>query len=549
MKQLTSVLIVCAALANFVSGFPGQEKTRELGVDEVRAMARGFGEEYSDAELKGLVSNLRGNLASYARLRKLPLDNEVQPALHFLPLGKQLVGEKPERLSLADLELPVACERPAELEGLAYLGILEWQALIQARKVSCVELTEMYLARLARLDEQLECVINFTDERALDQARRLDAELAAGKCRGPLHGLPWVAKDLLAVAGTPTTWGAKPFEHQMIDRDATVVERLDAAGAVLIAKVSLGALAMGDRWFGGTTRNPWNPKQGSSGSSAGPASATAAGCAVFSIGSETLGSIISPSARCGNSSLRPSFGRVPRGGAMTLSWSMDKLGPLCRSAEDAALVMDAIHGHGAGDPSSVSAPFDARAPTDVRGWRVGFLAQAFEENEAAQSVLVELEALGVELVPVELPEYPLASMGFVLSAEAGAAFDEFSRGLHDDELVSQEAWSWPTTFRAARLISAVDYLRANRLRSQNIRDFNQAIEGLTALVHPSFADNMLINTNLTGHPTFIAPAGFREDGTPRSISFTGQLYGDTRLMALARAWQASTAYHQKHPKL
>ena len=527
-----------------------QESAQAFELQDLEGMARVLQESYSEKELKQMVAGLKRNLSSHARLRALPLANAVQPALHFLPSGLQHSPAEVVRLGPGAGPQGATSARPEDLEELAYASLPELQAQLRSGQVSCLELTEMYLARLARLDEQLECVINFTEERAIAQARLLDKELAAGLARGPLHGIPWVAKDLLAVRGTPTTWGAKPFEHQMLDEDATVVERLDAAGAILIAKVSLGALAMGDVWFGGTTKNPWNLSQGSSGSSAGPSSATAAGCAGFSIGSETLGSIVSPSARCGNSSLRPSFGRVPRGGAMTLSWSMDKLGPICRSAEDAALVFDAIHGAHPDDPSSVSLAFDALLPAeDVSGWQVGYLKRGFERSPESQSVLEELEALGVELIPIELPSYPLGSMSFVLSAEAGAAFDEFSRSLRDEELVAQESWNWPTTFRAARLISAVDYLRANRLRSLNIQDFNQAIAGLDALVHPSFAGQMLLNTNLTGHPTFIAPAGFRPDGTPHSISFTGQLYGETRLMTLARAWQASTDYHLQHPDL
>ena len=353
--------------------------------------------------------------------------------------------------------------------------------------------------------------------------------------------------------GRRTTWGAKPYEEQVIDLDATVVERLDAAGAVLVAKLSLGALAMGDVWFGGRTRNPWNTEQGSSGSSAGSASATAAGCVAFAIGSETLGSIVSPSDRCGVSGLRPSYGRVSRRGAMALSWSMDKLGPLCRSAQDAALVYAAIAGRDERDGHSVRLPAPIAHGADVSGWRIGYLAQEFEDDERVGHVLDELSALGVELVPVELPDYPIWPMMVILQAEAAAAFDELTRSGRDDLLTRQDAGAWPTSFRASRLIPAVEYIRANRLRTLLSQDVQRALEEVDALVHPSFGGPALGITNLTGHPSIAMPCGFRAEdarrnpGTPYSITFTGQLYDEARLLALAQAWQATTDYHERHP--
>jgi Asp-tRNA(Asn)/Glu-tRNA(Gln) amidotransferase A subunit family amidase len=522
-----------------------------FGAMEVGVAADVLGLHFSEKELELMLPDVLDRLKEFEGLRAVPLANEVAPALYFLPqvdAARAPGAEKPGTF----LYSGPSPERPADLEELAFDPIGLLHELVEQRVVSCVELTQMYLARLKRLDEKLHCVVTLTEERALAQARALDAELAAGKNRGILHGIPWVAKDLLAVKGYPTTWGTTPYKEQRLDSDAAVVERLDAAGAVLLAKVSLGELAMGDVWFGGKTRNPWKPEQGSSGSSAGTASAVAAGCAAFGIGSETLGSIVSPSTVCGNSSLRPTFGRVSRYGAMTMSWSMDKLGPIGRSAEDVNQVFEFIHGFDPRDPTTVALPHDEQLAqlAEVRGWKVGVPKGAFEGNGAdCKSVLDELKTLGVELVDVELPKYPIDEMLIVLTAEAGAAFDDFSRSDKDDQMARQTRESWPNTFRQAALIPAVDYIRANRLRTQLDRDFEKTFADVRVLVHPSFAGSLLALTNLTGNPTFVAPCGFHKDGTPYSISFTGKLYGDADVLALAHAWQKATHYHEQHPKL
>jgi len=522
----------------------------KLSKEEIAVAARVLGESFRDDELELMLSDVRERLESFERLRAIPLDNSLEPALYFLPWRSQKVGTPVERATRKPPAVAGTPERPADLEELAYASIPRLSQLVHARVVSCEELAELFLARLVRLDEKLLCVVELTEERARTQARSLDRELAEGKSRGVLHGIPWVAKDLLAVRGTRTTWGAAPFEEQVIDVDATVARLLDEAGAVLIAKVSLGALAWGDVWFGGRTRNPWNPEQGSSGSSAGPASAVAAGCAPFGIGSETLGSIVSPSTRCGNTSLRPTFGRVSRFGAMTLCWSMDKLGPICRSATDAALILDAIHGADPRDPTTVWQPYASAPAESVEGWKVGYWKGAFEGNGAVYAhVLDELRGLGVELVEVELPDYPVSDMTLILGAEAATAFDEFSRGDRDDLLVRQSADAWPNVFRNARLIPAVDYLRANRLRTLLTRDYEGMLRDVTAIVHPSYADGILSATNLSGHPTVVAPCRFTDQGTPDSISFTGRLFGETELLQLVRQWQSVTEYHLRHPKL
>jgi Asp-tRNA(Asn)/Glu-tRNA(Gln) amidotransferase A subunit family amidase len=468
----------------------------------------------------------------------------------------------------------------------------------------------MYLDRLKRYDALLHFVITLTEDRAIAKAKEADRDLAAGKHRGPLHGLPWGGKDLLAVAGYPTTWGAGGFEDQKFDQDATVVKRLDAAGAVLVAKLSLGALAMDDRWFRAKTRNPWNPAQGSSGSSAGSSSATAAGCVAFSIGSETLGSISSPSTRCGCTGLRPTFGFVPRTGAMALSWSMDKLGPICRSVEDCAMVLHAIYGPDGGDRSVKPAEFNWDARLDWKKLRVGYLKADFDPPQEQQpdtaaakpeaemspeekkkqdeqkarrerfraraaydrrfndAAIAKLRQMGVDLIPVEIPKFPYGSITPLLEAEAAAAFDELTRTGRDKLLTGQRPEDWPNAFRTARFIPAVEYIQANRARMLAMEAVSKAFEGFDVIVAPTNSSQLVV-TNLTGHPALILPNGFRGDdappavkndqgeidgdyggpGTPVSLTFLGQLYGEAKMLAFARAYQQANEFHMRHPEL
>jgi Asp-tRNA(Asn)/Glu-tRNA(Gln) amidotransferase A subunit family amidase len=551
--SLAAALVVLVLQESSEAGAPGERDA--FTADDVRAAGRVLGESFTDAEIELMLEDLRETRAGLERLRADALPNDLAPALLFRPdlraSESAVAPVEPAPASYACPRPSSPPARPADLEELAFASLPALAQLVHGRAVSCEELARLFLTRLERYDPALHFLVTATEERALEQARALDAELALGRCRGRLHGIPWVAKDLLAVRGYPTTWGAEPFAFQGFGENATVVERLDRAGAVLVGKVALGALAWGDVWARGTTRNPWNPAQGSSGSSAGSASAVAAGCAPFALGSETLGSIVSPSDRCGCSSLRPSFGRVSRAGAMTLCWSLDKLGPIARSATDAGIVLAAIHGADPRDPTAVTRPFDPllSAAPDVHGWKVGYVPETEREDPQFQDTLDELTALGVELVPLELPRYPVGEMLIVLAAEAGTAFDDFSRGMQDDELRRQTRDAWPNVFRAARLVPATDYLRANRLRTELARDWDRLLADVVALVHPSFAGSVLAATNLTGHPTFVAPAGFREDGTPWSVSFTGRLFGETELLALARAWQAATDHEDRHPRV
>lgn len=581
----------------------------EEGAITARAVAeaeRLSGVEFTAEERELMLESLEEQLASYRRLREVALPNDVPPAIQFDPRlpGDRLrpagapaegavdgpVGRSGGVAAGAAGDAPVVREpveavpssgRPpvavpeeivADPDRLAFLTTAQLGQLLRSRRVTSAELTRLYLDRLRRYDPHLEAVVTLTEERALEQAARADRELDAGDWRGPLHGVPWGAKDLLAVAGYPTTWGATPFREQRIEMDATVVERLDAAGAVLVAKLTLGALAWGDVWFGGMTRNPWHLEQGSSGSSAGSAAATAAGLVGFGIGTETWGSIVSPATRVGVTGLRPTFGRVSRHGAMALSWTMDKIGPICRSVEDCALVFAAIHGPDGEDPTVVDAPFSWDPSRDPRRLRVGYVADLFEapievdeeagegarawaERQRAQrqldlASLDVLRGLGIDLVPMELPsEVPVGDLAFILSAEAAAAFDELTRSGQDDLLVRQIAQAWPNVFRAARTIPAVEYIQANRARTLLMRDMARALGDLDAYVVPSFGGDNLLLTNLTGHPAVVLPNGFHPDGTPGSLTFQGRLFGESDVLLLAKAYQDATDWHRRHPDL
>lgn len=508
------------------------------------------GLEFTPEEREMMLEGLNQRLEAYRSIREVHIPNGVAPAVAFDP---QPAGVPyPTTAGPSRRSRPVVT-RPGSLDEVAFWPLTHQAELIRTRQVSSVELTGMYMARLRRHAPTLECVVTLTEERAMISAHRADQELATGRYRGPLHGIPWGAKDLLSVAGYPTTWGAKPYEAQVIQEDASVVRKLDDAGAVLIAKLTLGALAMGDVWFGGKTRNPWNLEQGSSGSSAGSAAATVAGLVGFAIGSETLGSIVSPSTRCGASGHRPTFGLVSRAGAMALSWSMDKLGPICRSAEDCALVLEAIHGADGVDASARAVPFAWDVGRRLSTLRVGYLEGAFAGDRDTKAfddaALATVRDLGIEPVPVSLPEdYPLAAIRFLLTVEAAAAFDEMTREGRDDLLVRQDESAWPNSLRQARMVPAVEYLQANRIRTMLMGSVHAALSGVDVVVTPSFGGNVLLTTNLTGHPTTVVPSGFRDDGTPVSISFVGQLWGDAACLRLAKAYQDATDFHQRRPQ-
>jgi len=502
--------------------------------------------------LEMMLPGLQEQLRDFEAVRQFPLSNSVPPALMFnpIPVGMKFdQTRKPFRSSS-----PGKVRLPKNLDELAFYSVAELGTLLKTRQITSEKLTRFFLARLKKYGPKLECVVNLTEELALSQARRADAEIAAGKYRGPLHGIPYGAKDLLAVKSAPTTWGARPYTNQVLETDATVIKRLEVAGAVLMAKTTLGELAMGEVWFGGMTRNPWNLEQGSSGSSAGSCAATAAGLMPFAIGSETLGSIVSPCDRCGVTGLRPSYGRVSRAGAMMLSFSMDKLGPIGRTVEDCAIVFNAIYGPDGLDQTLYDVPFNYDAKLNLKKLRVGYLKADFdkeriERKENDEATLQKLRALGLELTPIELPDYPVSRISFLLSTEAAAAFEDLTRAGSDDLLKQQEAGSWPNTFRKRRFVPAVEYLQAQRIRYLLIQDMARVFEQVDLYVAPSFTGKNLLMSNLTGHPCVVLPNGFSKAGTPTSICFVGKLFGEAPLLALAKAYQDATTFHLQHPKL
>jgi Asp-tRNA(Asn)/Glu-tRNA(Gln) amidotransferase A subunit family amidase len=535
----------------------------EITVETIASAEEVAGVHFDAAERELMLDGLKQQEQRIEALHKVSLSNSVSPAIVFdpRPPGKTIAPptNRPMVRSRSGLKAVTG-----DLEELAFLPVTELSELVRRNRVTSMQLTQMYLARLKKYDPVLKCVITLTEDRALAQARAADAEIKRGKYRGPLHGIPWGAKDLLAVRGYKTTWGAGPFKDQVLDADATVVQRLDAAGAVLVAKLTLGELAQGDIWFGGTTKNPWKIDQGSSGSSAGPASATAAGLVGFAIGTETLGSISSPSTRCGTTGLRPTFGRVPRTGAMALSWTMDKIGPIGRNVEDCALVLAAIHGPDGKDNSVIPADFHWDATLSPSKLRIGYVKSAFDtpltdpadpkrtlhgSKKFDDAALEVFKQLGIKLIPVDLPDLPYDAMRIILSAEAAASFDELTRSDRDKLLVQQGKFDWPNSFRTSRFIPAVDYVNANRLRSVAILLWDDLMRKVDVIVTPTNAANLsqLVATNLTGHPAVIVPNGFRDDGTPVSLTFLAGLFEEGKALAVARAYQEATGFHLKHP--
>ncbi len=543
------------------------QEAETISVEMVAAAAKIAGLSFSQEALERITSSLNSTRNSlpmkYQRIREMNIPNSLQPAVVFnpLPSGMKLpAGPATFRRSQPKVAPPKTDEE------LAFLPVSHLSRLMETRQITSMHLTRLYLERLKKYDPVLHCVVTLTEDLALRQAAQADKEIAAGKYRGALHGIPWGAKDLLAVKGYKTTFGASPYKDQVLDTDATVYSRLTEAGAVLVAKLTLGALAQGDRWFGGQTKSPWDPtneRSGSSGSSAGPGSATAAGLVGFSIGTETRGSIMSPSSRCGVTGLRPTFGRVSRYGAMALSWTMDKIGPMCRCAEDCALVLRAINGPDGKDNSILDVPFSWDAAADVRKLRVGYLKSTFEPeasktppnakqsermqerrkfNDAALAVFREM---GVELKPIDLPELPANNLDFILSVESAAAFDDLTRSPDIESMLQPpETSSWPNTFRLHRFVPAVEYIQANRIRYQMMEDFNKVFADVDL-----FLGSSLSVTNLTGHPEISIPHGFDAQGQPTNLNITGRLFGDHEILLLAHAFQTRTGHHLKHPQL
>ncbi|MDH7492484.1 MAG: amidase [Candidatus Saccharicenans sp.] len=543
---LCLLLIIGGALALY------HYKGRALTVQDIAAASKISGLEFTFKEQKMMLEDLRSNLEKFKGMREITLDNAVSPALIFnpLPAGFDLAALKENATFIFDE--PEEVQLPENLEDLAFYPVTDLAWLIKNRRIGSEFLTRLYLERLKKYGPKLRCLVTLTEELALQQASQADRELAAGIYRGPLHGIPYGLKDLLATKGYPTTWGSPIYREQQLDINSTVFDKLTEAGAVLVAKLSLGELAWGDIWFGGQTRNPWDPEQGSSGSSAGSASATAAGLVAFAIGTETWGSIVSPSTRCGTSGLRPTFGRVSRYGAMALSWSMDKIGPIARSVEDLALIFKYLVGPDGKDQTVFDLPFTYNSREDLKKIRIGYLKEAFDRvrnnREKYLAVIETLKGLGLEPVEIKLPRLNSDLISFILNVEAAAAFDELTRKNLDELMVRQGRNAWPNVFRQARFIPAVEYIQANRLRTLLIEEMARVLKDIDVYVSPSAGPNLLL-TNLTGHPTVVVPCGFDDSGHPLSISFTGNLFAEGKALCLARAYQQATGWHLKHPDL
>ena len=525
-----------------------------------------LGIEFQDSELDMMLRRVNDALSGYEELRKVDVPYDAEPAFAFHPgLPSRVPGKGPARYATT-IPIATTAKAPKNLEDLAFLPVTGLAPLVRSRAVTSTELTKMYLARMKRYSPNLLCLVTLTEELALERAAAADKEIRAGRYRGPLHGIPFGVKDLFDTKGILTAWGAEPFQKRIPNRDATVVERLHGAGAVPMAKLSMGALAMGDLWDKGQTKSPWSWSEasksyarGSSGSSAGPASATAAGLVGFALGTETLGSIVSPSTQCGTAALRPTYGRVSRYGAMALSWTMDKIGPICRGVEDCAIVLHAIHGPDGHDRSVAADPFHWEPRRPLSAMRVGVLQKAFDgmrdsEKPVYAQALADLRKAGVTLTTVDFDEN-LPPIRFLLEAEGAAAFDDITRDGQIRSLKGQTAGSWPNTFRSARLTPAVEYIRAQRARTLVIERFEKFMADWDAIVIPPSA--LLVTTNLTGNPQVVMKCGFvddtLQDGSkikfPRSISFLGRIYDEGSPLRVALAYEQATQWRKMNPVL
>jgi len=550
MKKNSIVFFAVACLIAVLASC----KTNEYGFTkrDIRSSQKLIGLDFQKSAIDTMYQYLGRNKRGYDTLRTYETANETFPAMVFDPHPAGF--EIPKAQTNAPFIIPENVALPNNKEELAFYSIPQLASLLKNRKLTSVELTQLYIDRIKRYDGQLQSVINLTEELGMAQARKADQEIAADNYKGMLHGIPYGVKDLMAVEGYPTTWGAAPYEHQMINYTSSVVKQLEAHGAVLIAKLVSGSLARGDVWFGGKTKNPWDLNQGASGSSAGPGSATSAGLVAFSLGTETLGSITSPSSRNGITGLRPTYGRISRYGVMSLSWSMDKIGPMCRSAEDCEIVFDAIYGKDPKDPTTNTAPFNrsTKKPSELR---VAYLKRDIDRDSSAtgnnlRSALAVFKDMGITPTAIELPtDYPFNVFDIILRAEAGAFFDDLIRSGDADSMVEQTTGSRANSLRQARFIPAVEYLQANRQRRQLIEEVNALFMQYDVIISQTSRGSQLLTTNLTGHPVVTIPTGFDQRNRPTSLTLIGNLYDEGVILALARAYQNVTDFDEKHPPL
>ena len=545
MKKLLVLLLL-------ISFFFTRAQTKADSIATIQNWAKWYDLDFTNAEADSMMSNLVNFRQSYAKMHQRLPKNDLAFPMAFKPAP---VGFKiPVSQQKISWQIPANVSLPKDKNDLAFYSILQLASLIKNKKISSMELTQFFIDRLKKWGDTLESVITLTEELAMKEAKQADDELKKGIYRGPLHGIPYGLKDLFAVRQYKTTWGSTPYKDQVVDEDAFVYTQLKNAGAVLCAKLSLGALAYNNKWFGGETKNPWNLKQGSSGSSAGSAASVVAGLLPFTIGTETLGSIVSPSTRCGATGLRPTFGTVSRSGAMVLCWTLDKAGPICRSAEDDAIVYYYMKGTDGKDASAVDHAFNYNQKADVKKMRVAFAQNYFNKlaKDAPEwKVLDEFKSMGVTPQPVTFPDSTIVQfnlIGIILNAESAAAFDELTRTNRDDLIERQDKDFWPNSFRSARMIPAVEYINAIRYRSELCQQINDFMKNYDVVIVPTFAGSQLAVTNLTGHPVVCMPMGFNQRGLPLSITLIGNLYDEASILEAAKAYQDHTDHHKKHPE-
>lgn len=546
MRQAFLLLWLCA-------GTIAAAQTKQDTIALLQRTAALYNLEITEAEADSMLGDIKSYTSVITNMHKTaPANNLLYPfAYEPAPVGFKI----PTAQQKIDWVIPTNVSLPANRAELAFYSIPQLASLIKSKKITSVALTQFFLDRLKKWDDSVKAVVTLTEELAMQQARKADADLAKGIYRGPLHGIPYGLKDLFAVKGYKTTWGSTPYKDQVIDENAFVFEQLTKAGAVLCAKLSLGALAMNDLWFGGRTNNPWNLRQGSSGSSAGSAAATSAGLLPFAIGTETWGSIISPATRTGTTGLRPTFGAVSRSGGMVLSWSLDKVGPICRSAEDCAIVFATIKGTDGEDPSAVNYAFNYNPKKDIKTLRVAYAENYFRrlnKDALEWKALEDFKSLGINITPVTFPDsaiYPFNIMSLVIGAEAAAAFDELTRSNRDTLIERQDKGFWPNFFRAARYIPAAEYINANRYRSEMNRKLQEFMKYYDVIIIPTYGGNQLAITNLSGNPAICMPIGFNRSGSPLSITLVGNLYDEASIITAAKAYQNKTDHHKKQPPI
>jgi Asp-tRNA(Asn)/Glu-tRNA(Gln) amidotransferase A subunit family amidase len=539
MKQLF-ILLICFNLSAVAQD--------SISKSTVQQASQLMDVKFTEKEIEMMLQDLKDNLVDYKKMHALLLNNNIAMSAAQRLQPDNAIQQK------INWQYNKKIQLPSNKNELAFYSILQLGSLLRNKLISSKELTAFFIERIKKYGDTLECVVSITQDIAMQQAAQADDDFKKGIDRGPLQGIPYGLKDLFAVKGTKTTWGAAPYKEQVIEEDAYVYTRLKEAGAVLIAKFTLGALAMGDYWFGGRTKNPWNLERGSSGSSAGSASATVAGLVPFAIGTETHGSIISPSHTCGATGLRPTFGSISRSGAMTLSWSLDKVGPICRSAEDAATVFSFVHGTDQKDGSAVNAAFNYNPTMDVKKMKIAYAKNIFDKlDTAAQewNVLKQLTAAGIALHPMNFPDtetYQFDMIGIVIGSEAAAAFDAFTRLDMDEQMTRQTRNDWPNYFRQARTIPAVEYINTMRHRSVLMEKTNQAMKEFDVVISPSFGGRQLAITNLTGHPALCMPIGLSKQGTPNSITFLANLFKEEALLSVGKFFQSITSFDEMHPE-